>query len=127
MEKKKKNSDFVTVRRSQNKRKMPKKNSNAIPFLIFINLEIILKTFYNNIIMKELIVNKKYDNKKLSKLLLETYPGLKYGTFVKALKRKDILINDKRISKDCIVHEKDISITMNFLTAFQNYVFMYIT
>ena len=58
--------------------------------------------------MKELIVNKKYDNKKLSKLLLETYPGLKYGTFVKALKKKDILINDKRISKDCIVHEKDM-------------------
>ena len=76
--------------------------------MILINLEIILKTSYNNIIMKDLIVSKKYDNKKLSKLLLETYPGLKYGTFVKSLKKKDILINDKRISKDCIIHEKDI-------------------
>ena len=58
--------------------------------------------------MKELIVNKKYDNKKLSKLLLETYPALKYGTLVKALKKKDILINEKRISKDCIVYENDV-------------------
>lgn len=58
--------------------------------------------------MKNLIVSKKYDNKKLSKLLLETYPGLKFSTFSKALKKKDILINDKRISKDCIIHENDI-------------------
>ena len=57
--------------------------------------------------MKDLVVDKKYDNKKLSKLLLETYPGLKYGTFVKALKKKDILINEKRISKDCVVYEND--------------------
>ena len=58
--------------------------------------------------MRSLIVNKKYDNKKLSKLLLDTYPALKFGTFVKALKKKDILINEKRISKDCTVYEKDI-------------------
>lgn len=58
--------------------------------------------------MKDLVVDKKYDNKKLSKLLLETYPGLKYGTFVKALKKKDILINEKRISKDCTIYENDI-------------------
>ena len=57
--------------------------------------------------MKDLVVDKKYDNKKLSKLLLETYPGLKYGTFVKALKKKDILINEKRVSKDCVVYEND--------------------
>ena len=43
--------------------------------------------------MRDLVVDKKYDNKKLSKLLLDTYPALKYGTFVKALKKKDILIN----------------------------------
>ncbi len=58
--------------------------------------------------MKDLIVSKKYDNKKLSKLLMETYPALKFSTFSKALKKKDILINDKRISKDCIIHENDI-------------------
>lgn len=57
--------------------------------------------------MRDLVVDKKYDNKKLSKLLLDIYPALKYGTFVKALKKKDILINEKRISKDCIIYEAD--------------------
>ena len=40
--------------------------------------------------MRDLVVDKKYDNKKLSKLLLDTFPALKYGIFVKALKKKDI-------------------------------------
>ena len=71
------------------------------------SIEIILKSIYNYIIMRDLVVDKKYDNKKLSKLLLDTYPALKYGTFVKALKKKDILINEKRVSKDCIVYEND--------------------
>ena len=57
--------------------------------------------------MRDLVVDKKYDNKKLSKLLLDTFPALKYGTFVKALRKKDILINDIRISRDCIVYEND--------------------
>ena len=57
--------------------------------------------------MRNLVVDKKYDNKKLSKLLLDTFPALKYGIFVKALKKKDILINEKRVSKDCIVYEND--------------------
>lgn len=58
--------------------------------------------------MKNLTVTKKYNNKKLSKLLMETYPALKFSTFSKALKKKDILINGKRISKDCIIYENDI-------------------
>ena len=71
------------------------------------SIEIILKRAYNYIIMRDLVVDKKYDNKKLSKLLLDTFPALKYGIFVKALKKKDILINEKRVSKDCIVYEND--------------------
>lgn len=57
--------------------------------------------------MKNLIVSKKYNNNKLSKILFDTYNALTFGTFCKALKKKDILINKKRISKDCIVHEND--------------------
>lgn len=57
--------------------------------------------------MRDLVIDKKYDNKKLSKLLLDTFPALKYGIFVKALKKKDILINEKRVSKNCIVYEND--------------------
>ena len=58
--------------------------------------------------MKDLIVKKKYNNKKLSKLLFDTYPALSFSTFSKALKKKDILINNNRISKDCIVYENDL-------------------
>lgn len=72
--------------------------------------------------MKELIVDKKYDGKKLSKLLLDEYSGLKYGTFLKALRKKDLSINNKRISKDCIVFENDkIKIYINDEFLFKTY------
>ena len=62
--------------------------------------------------MKDLIVSKKYDNKKLSKLLMETYPALKFSTFSKALKKKDILM-EKLLWKIVILlltHSKVINI-----------------
>ena len=72
--------------------------------------------------MKELIVDKKYDGKKLSKLLLDECSGLKYGTFLKALRKKDLSINNKRISKDCIVFEDDkIKIYINDELLFKSY------
>ena len=62
--------------------------------------------------MRDLVVDKKYDNKKLSKLLLDTYPALKYGTFVKALKKKDILIRTNKypfsVGKNRVVREYSI-------------------
>ncbi len=72
--------------------------------------------------MKELIVDKKYDGKKLSKLLMDKYSGLKYGTFLKALRKKDLSINNKRISKDCMVFENDkIKIYMDNRFLFKTY------
>ena len=72
--------------------------------------------------MRELIVNKKYDNKKLSKLLMDKYSGLKYGTFLKALRKKDLAVNNKRISKDCIVFENDkIKIYLDDTLLFKTY------
>ena len=57
--------------------------------------------------MKKLIVNKKYDGKKLNKFLLENIPYLTYSLFCNTLRKKDIKINEKRINKDVLVYEGD--------------------
>ena len=67
----------------------------------------ILILMYNNIIMKEIIVDKKYDGKKLNKIILEKLPNINYNTFNKLLRKKDIKVNEKRINKDILVYEND--------------------
>lgn len=57
--------------------------------------------------MKKLIVNKKYNGKKLNKVLLENIPNLTYGLFCNTLRKKDIKINEKRVNKDVTVYEGD--------------------
>lgn len=57
--------------------------------------------------MKKLIVNKKYDNKKLNKFLKETISNLSDNLFYKTLRKKDIKINGKRISENINVFEGD--------------------
>lgn len=57
--------------------------------------------------MKKLFVTDKYNNKKLSKFILDTYPHLSYNVFNKALRQKDIKVNGKRINKDCIIYDND--------------------
>ena len=42
--------------------------------------------------MKKLIVNKKYDGKKLNKFLLENIPNLTYGLFCNTLRKKNIKV-----------------------------------
>ena len=44
--------------------------------------------------MKEIVVNKKYDGKKLNSFLLDNFDGLKLNTLYKALRKKDIRINN---------------------------------
>lgn len=68
---------------------------------------VFFKTLFYNKLMKELIVNKKYDGKKLNKFLLDNIPNLSYGLFSNTLRKKDIKINDKRINKDVIVYNGD--------------------
>ena len=70
----------------------------SIVFLFFI--------LYNKY-MKKLIVNQKYNGKKLNKLLLESLPNLTYGLFCNTLRKKDIKINGKRVNKDVTVFEGD--------------------
>lgn len=57
--------------------------------------------------MKKLIVNEKYDKKKLNKFLLDKIPNLTSGLFYKALRKKDIKINGKRINENVTIYEGD--------------------
>ena len=57
--------------------------------------------------MKEIIVSKRYHEKKLNKVILEELSNINYPTFCKLLRKKDIKINGKRINKDILVYEND--------------------
>ena len=57
--------------------------------------------------MKKLVVNKKYDNKKLDKFLKDNISTLSNNLFYKTLRKKDIKINGKRVSENVAVFEND--------------------
>ena len=57
--------------------------------------------------MKEIIVNKKYHEKKLNKIILEELSNINYPTFCKLLRKKDIKVNGKRVNKDILIYEND--------------------
>lgn len=57
--------------------------------------------------MQKLIVEPKFNNKKLSSFLYAHFNGLSSSTFHKALRKKDIRINDVRINEDQTIHEFD--------------------
>ncbi len=75
-------------------------------FLICIFLAFLY--YYNyNVIMKSLVVDKKYDGKKLNTFLYANFNGLKSSTFFSALENKDIKINGNRIKENITVHFLD--------------------
>lgn len=57
--------------------------------------------------MKKLVVNKKYDNKKLDKFLKDNISTLSNNLFYKTLRKKDIKINGKRVSENVTVFKND--------------------
>lgn len=57
--------------------------------------------------MKELIVPSKYDNKKINTFLFDNFDGLKQSTLYKALRQRDIRINDKRINSNETIYVGD--------------------
>ena len=72
--------------------------------------------------MQKLIVESKFNNKKLSQFLFYHFSGLSRTTFNKALRKKDIRINDVRINEDQIIHEFDtITIYINDNMLFKTY------
>lgn len=60
-----------------------------------------------NIFMKKIIVDKKYDNKKLNSFLMDSFPNLKLNTIFKALRKKDIMLNGKHINENVVVNFGD--------------------
>ncbi len=57
--------------------------------------------------MKILIVDEKYNNKKLDKFIFDKFPGLSSGLFYKTLRKKDFRVNDGRISENITLHTGD--------------------
>ncbi len=57
--------------------------------------------------MKELIVSSKYDNKKINAFLFDCFDGLKQSTLYRALRQKDIRINNIRINYNKTIHTGD--------------------
>lgn len=57
--------------------------------------------------MKVLIVPEKYNNKKLINFIQDTYSNLPSSMIYKTLRKKDIKINDKRVSDNCLLKTGD--------------------
>ena len=57
--------------------------------------------------MQKILVDKKFDNKKISDILYFNFNGLTKNTLYKAFRKKDIRINNVKISEDTIVHLND--------------------
>lgn len=57
--------------------------------------------------MKVLVVDEKYNNKRLDKFIFDKFPNLSSGLFYKTLRKKDFRINNIRISENIILHSGD--------------------
>lgn len=57
--------------------------------------------------MKNIVVDKKYNGKKLNTFLLDNFDGLTLNTIYKTLRKKDIRINNIKINNNCILHQGD--------------------
>ena len=57
--------------------------------------------------MRNLIVEEKYNGKKLNTFLLDKFDGLSVNTIYKALRKKDIRINNTKVNENVILHLGD--------------------
>ena len=57
--------------------------------------------------MRMIIINKENDGKKLNNVLLSEFPALSTNSIYKALRKKDIRINDARVTENVTVHSGD--------------------
>lgn len=67
--------------------------------------------------MRTVIVSKKFDNNKLISFLEAEFPFANSSTFYKALRKRDIRINDVRVSENIVIHEGD-KITLYIIDSF---------
>lgn len=84
-----------------------------LPFtlkVVFLHVNVVIYLFLYFIgwfAMRVIEVKEKQNNKKLDSVLLDFFPNLKQNTFYKALRKKDIRINDVRVSENMVVHTGD--------------------
>lgn len=57
--------------------------------------------------MRNLVVSQKFDGKKLTAYLSHEFPNLSQGAIYKALRKKDIRVNDIKVSENITIHEGD--------------------
>ena len=57
--------------------------------------------------MKKIKVNSSFDNKKVSDVIFQYYPNLNQNQLFKAFRKRDIRVNNIKISKDSIVNKND--------------------
>lgn len=57
--------------------------------------------------MRKLVVNEKYNNKKLNSFILDNFKNLNQNVLFKALRKKDIRINNVKVSENVIIHTGD--------------------
>ncbi len=57
--------------------------------------------------MRNVVVNSKFNNKPVFSFLKEEFPSLSKNTFYKALRKKDIRVNNIKISENVNVYEGD--------------------
>ena len=65
------------------------------------------KKIYYNIFMKKIIVTEKYNNKKLNSFLLDSFQNLSTNNLYKALRKKDIRVNNIKVSENVLIHTGD--------------------
>ncbi|MGE5474298.1 MAG: RluA family pseudouridine synthase [Ignavibacteriales bacterium] len=58
--------------------------------------------------MVKIVVSEQYNNKKLDRFILDTFPTLSRNILFKALRQKDIKINGKRINENTVIKAGDI-------------------
>lgn len=58
--------------------------------------------------MKKLIVDEKYNGKNLNRILLDNFEALNLNDLYKALRKKDIKVNGKRVNKNITIYTGDI-------------------
>lgn len=63
--------------------------------------------YYIILSMKTINIDKKNDNKKLNTVLLKEFPALSINSIYKALRKKDIRVNDVKVNQNVTLHEGD--------------------
>ena len=57
--------------------------------------------------MRKVLVSKKYDGKKLNTFLLDSFDGLSLNIIYKALRKKDIRVNNVKVYENVTIHFND--------------------